>query len=33
MFVRVMLAQYGKGIIRILPDYLPGGISLKDGAS
>jgi hypothetical protein len=33
MFVRVMLAQYGKDIIRILPDYLPSGITLKDNAS
>jgi phosphoglycerol transferase MdoB-like AlkP superfamily enzyme len=33
MFVRALLAQYGKGMIRILPDYLPGGINLKDDAS
>jgi hypothetical protein len=33
MFVRALLAQYGKGMIRILPDYLPSGITLEDNAS
>ena len=32
MFVRALVAQYGKGI-RLLPDYLPSGIPLTDSAS
>jgi len=32
MFVRALLAQYGKGI-KVLPDYLPSGITLTDSAN
>jgi hypothetical protein len=32
MFVRALLAQYGKGVIRTLPDYLPSGITLENNA-
>jgi hypothetical protein len=32
MFVRVLLAQYGKGVKRALPGYLPSGITLEDYA-
>jgi phosphoglycerol transferase MdoB-like AlkP superfamily enzyme len=32
MFVRVLLAQYGRGI-KALPDYLPSGITLNDGTN